>query len=333
MRDFDYKLVIRNRFKRLGKRWKLALGFVIFLFILSNALAFMHARAMTHFGPRGPQPLRPQDMSVSQKLRTLCIGVRIPRPTNAFTPDKYDLPFETHHLLSTDGVNLEAWHIPRENSRGLILLFHGYQNCKAGELREAKVFHDLGFETMLIDFHGSGGSSGNETTVGYREADDVAAAVTFARDTFHPARLVLYGQSMGSAAILRAMSMDDLKPDAIIVECPYDRLLDTVANRFTSMGLPSFPCARMLLFWGSVQEGYWAFGMNPVDYASHVSCPALYFRGADDPWVTKSEAGAVFERVTGPKTLIEIEHAGHEGCFPRGPEEWTAAVKTFLGER
>jgi uncharacterized protein len=323
--------MLRRIGKRARRRLKLALIVMLLLFIGLNGLAFMHARAMTHFGPPGVRPPKPWEMSISQKVRGLFFGVTIPRPTNDFTPAKFDLPFETVRFRSSDGIDLEAWHIPCDNPHGLILCFHGYMNSKAGELRESKVFRDLGLEMMLVDFRGSGGSSGNETTVGYREADDIAASVDYARTHFHPTRLILYGQSMGSAAILRAMAVHDVKPDAIIVECPYDRMLNTIANRFTSMGVPSFPAARLLLFWGSLQEGYWAFGLNPVDYASSVTCPALLIRGADDPWVTEPEARSIVDHFRGEKWLVSISHAGHEGSYARDPEKWSQTVAEFIG--
>src|SRR5213595_3863524 len=78
------------------------------LFIAANALAFMHAYSMTHFGTAGPKPLRPNEMSLGQKLRAVTLAAKIPRPTNAFTPMKYDLSFETHHFTSSDGINIEA---------------------------------------------------------------------------------------------------------------------------------------------------------------------------------------------------------------------------------
>jgi hypothetical protein len=41
-----------------------------------------------------------------------------------------------------------------------------------------------------------------------------------------------------AAAILRAVSAHELSPDALILECPFDRLLTTVQNRFAAMRLP-----------------------------------------------------------------------------------------------
>jgi alpha-beta hydrolase superfamily lysophospholipase len=301
------------------------------LLLLANFLAFMHARALTHFGPPGPAVTKPWNMSWGEKVRGLFFGVTIPRPTNSFTPEKYGLAFDTVRFQTIDNFDLEAWHIPCESPRGLVILFHGYMNAKASVLREAKVFHDLGFETMLVDFRGSGGSQGNETTVGWREADDVAAAVDYANRNLHTQCVILYGQSMGSAAILRAIALRGVKPNAIIVECPYDRMLNTIANRFTYLGVPSFPAARMLLFWGSVQQHNWAFSLNPAEYAKSVTCPALYIRGGDDPWVTQSEAEAILNNLRGEKTLVTISHCGHEGAYLRDPKNWTTAVSNFIG--
>lgn len=47
---------------------------------------------------------------------------------------------------------------------------------KASMLPAAKAFHDLGYKVVLVDFRGSGGSTGEGTTVGYREAEDFVKA-------------------------------------------------------------------------------------------------------------------------------------------------------------
>ena len=46
---------------------------------------------------------------------------------------------------------------------------------------DADRLHDLGYACFLVDFRGSGGSSGDATTIGYREADDVVRSVALQR--------------------------------------------------------------------------------------------------------------------------------------------------------
>jgi len=181
-----------------------------------------------------------------------------------------------------------------------------------------------------VDFRGSGGSSGDDTTLGVREAADVALSVAYARRIWPEQPLVLYGISMGSAAVLRAIAAAGVRPDAVILESPFDRLLATTRNRFRAMGLPAFPSAELLLFWGGVQQGFDGFAHNPVDYAAGVDCPALLLHGERDPRVTVEQAGMVFERLPGPKERVLFPGAGHEMLIAAAPELWYQSVARFL---
>src|SRR5262249_32057121 len=156
------------------------------------------------FVPDGTKTERPEQLSLMQKLTVLCTGVSIPKPRGqGKTPKDYGLPFEVHRLAGADGIELEAWHIPHSRALGIVLMFHGYASCKAGLLAEAKSFHDLGFAAFLVDFRGSGGSSGCDTSIGMLEAQDLVRAADYARMHWLDLPQIGYGQSMGSAALLR----------------------------------------------------------------------------------------------------------------------------------
>ena len=172
------------------------------------------------------------------KLTVILSGVIIPRPQNRRTPADLSLAYETHHFASPNATPLEAWYIPGKAALPLIALFHGYAASKASLLSAAQVFHELGFPTLLVDFYGSGGSSGTGTTIGLKEASDVAAAVDYVRRTWPNRKVVLYGISMGGAAVLRAIGTEKIDPDAVIVEATFDSLLNAGKSRFRAMGLP-----------------------------------------------------------------------------------------------
>jgi alpha-beta hydrolase superfamily lysophospholipase len=315
-------------------------GFIAALFLALYMLAFVHAWSMTHFvnGTAGFQ--RPDRMGRIAKVGAILTGVRISKPRNTVTPASFDLPYTTHRYRGTDGTEYEAWRIPAGGppwrrlpwlqSRGTVLLFHGYAGCKATVLEEAEVVRRAGYDAFLVDFRGSGGSSGSSTTVGYREADDVAEAVRYVQKTFAPKRTVIYGRSMGAAAALRAVSARNVRPDALVVESPFDRMLSTVDHRFSLVGVPAFPLSRMLVFWGGVQHGYWAFGHNPVEYARAVSCPTLLIRAGRDPFVRQNEAESVFRNFAGAKRMLVFEGAGHQACVDVDRRKWDGTVTDFL---
>lgn len=312
-----------------------ALTFVLFLLVVMNVLAFVHAWTMTHFVAGGAKTPGPDELSAASKVGVLLTGVRLAKPVNTITPATLNLPYETVRYRGGDGTDYEAWHVPAGGSpwrrtRGGCLLFHGYAGCKAGVLGEAGVARRAGYDAFLADFRGSGGSSGLVTTIGYVEANDVADAWDYVQKNLRPPRVVVYGQSMGAAAVMRAVSLGKVRPDALVLESPFDRMLTTVANRFKVMGLPPFPFARTLVFWGGVQQRYWAFGHNPVEYAGAINCPTLLIRGGRDPFIRTSESDSVYDRISAPKRLLVFEGAGHEACVAVDRGKWERAVGDFL---
>lgn len=135
---------------------------------------------------------------------------------------------------------------------------------------------------------------------------------------------------MGAAAILKGVADDQLYPAALVLECPFDSLITTVRHRFSGRGLPSFPLADLLVFWGGVQEGFNGFQYRPAESAAHIDRPTLLMNGDSDPWVRPDEALAVFDALKGPKTLKLVAGVGHDSCLRRRPGEWKRAVAEFL---
>ena len=297
-----------------------------------NILAFMQARAMTHFVEEGERTARPEQLSLVERVSVILSGVNIPRPRSLSTPAKYKLDFQVHRFTSPSGSTLEAWYVPGKEAFPLVLLFHGYAASKSSLLTTARVFHELGYGALLVDFYGSGGSSGRGTTIGVKEADDVAATVDYARRTWKDRKIVLYGISMGGAALLRAVAVNGVKPDAVIIEATFDTLLNTGKNRFRSMRLSGWPFAELLLFWGSVQNGFNLFSHNPVDYARSASSPALMLHGEKDERVTLEEARTIASAMGTNARFVAFSGVPHMPIVDGRPEQWRWEVEKFLAQ-
>jgi pimeloyl-ACP methyl ester carboxylesterase len=298
-----------------------------------NVLAYFQARAFTHFvvasGSRTPKP---EQLKGWDKLRTILTGPRVPRPANAGTPADVGLPFEVRQIPSGTAA-LEAWLVRNPGARAWVFLFHGYSQSKEQLLTVARRFHELGYQLLMVDFRGSGGSTGgNSTSIGYFEAEDVNAVVTWARYSLGAEDPILYGFSMGGAAVLRAAAQLGTPAKALVIESVFDRMFSTVENRFRILGLPTFPLARLLVFWGGVQHGFSAMGHNPVDYAAKVTCPTLLIHGEQDRRVTVDQITSVYRRLAGRKQLRIVLGAGHEVSEHLSAEAWNTLIQGFLHE-
>jgi len=316
-------------------RWRTArrliYGTSAALFLAINLVAFMHAGAMTRFTPGGAKTPPPESLSMLEKARTLVSGVSLPRPESQRTPADLGLAYERHRFPGSNGHELEAWFIPGSDARReLVLLFHGYAAGKAEVLPTARHLHQLGCTVFMVDFFGSGGSSGSGTTIGYREAEDVAAVFRFARRTWPDRVTVLYGVSMGGAAVLRAVAIEGVMPDALVAESTFDSLLNTVRARFRAMGLPPSPLSELLVFWGGARAGFNAFSLNPASYAARVACPALVLHGEIDARVSNADAHRIFEALTGLKRISAYPGAGHQLLSETDATRWRADMDWLL---
>jgi alpha-beta hydrolase superfamily lysophospholipase len=315
----------------LRRHWLFSFCAVLLLgFVGLNLLAYSHAGGMLHFVPGGTRTRSPQLMTWTEKLHTLINGVTIPKPVNNQTPTNIGLPFTIHRFASSDGICLEAWHVSATTSRGLVLLVHGYAGCKAILLEEGKFFHELGFDVMWLDCRASGGSEGEWTTIGYLEALDVQSALKYARKTWKPPMVVVFGQSMGAAAALRSIGCLQCSVDGLIIEAPFDCLLHTVQHRFDAMKVPDLGLSRLLLFWGGVQTGIPGFDHKPAEYAASVHCPTLIMWGDHDQYVRSDEVNRVYDALAGPKSICVLSGVDHRSCLSAAPETWKQAVYEFF---
>lgn len=310
---------------------RLAITAVLSAFVLANGLAFMQARAMTHFVESGNRTGKPEQLSVLDKFTVLFAGVTIPRPVNRRSPADLNLSYELHRIPSAQRNILDAWLIPGTNDGAMVAMFHGYAATKSTLLSAAREFHQLGYPVLLVDFYGSGGSSGSGTTVGVRESDDVAAVVEYARRKWPERKIVLYGFSMGGSAVLRAIAVNGVEAAGVIVEASFDRLLNTARARFAAMGFSATPFAELLLFWGGIQNGFNPFAHNPVDYARSVKLPVLILHGGADRRVTVDQARNVAAALDGNGRLIVYDETPHTPIVEAKREEWIRDVGQFLG--
>lgn len=296
------------------------------VFVLMNALAALHAYKFTHFTTaRGVKKHESAtELSMGDKLKMAISGIDYPRPVNGTKPN---VPYETITLQSNKRI--ECWLLKTMNAKGTIILFHGYTADKSKMLDKAYAIQAMGYSTMLVDFMGSGGSEGKQCTIGYKEAEEVETCYDYLRGHGEQ-HVYLFGTSMGAVAIMKAVNDYQIVPEGIVIECPFGTMYETVCARFKMVGAPSFPMAALMVFWGGVENGFWAFSHNPVEYAKRIKCPTLLLYGECDDRVSRGEIDAIYNNIAGPKWLRTFAKAGHDNYLVSAKNEWQGALSGFL---
>jgi alpha-beta hydrolase superfamily lysophospholipase len=93
------------------------------------------------------------------------------------TPSSRRLPFESIRFRSSDGSELSGWLVKRRNSLGVVILCHGVDSTRYAMLDVAEMLHRHGFSSLLFDFRARGESGGSRCTIGFREVEDLLAAI------------------------------------------------------------------------------------------------------------------------------------------------------------
>jgi len=297
---------------------------LLVLFVLINIIAALQAYKFTHFSGGGVRTER-INLTPIKKLELLFTGVDNPRPVNTIMPT---VPYKT--IVITSNVKMECWYIPAAHTaKGTVILFHGYTSNKSELLARSEIFLEKGYSCLLVDFMGSGGSEGNQTTIGFKEAQEVKDCYEYIKAKGDQP-IYLYGASMGAVAIMKAIKDYHITPKAIIIECPFGTMYQTVCARFHMLHVPTVPLAAILVFWGGIENGFWGFSYKPVDDAKNIHCPTLLQYGEKDDRVTRGETDAIYANLAGPKQLITYPLAGHDNYLDKCKNEWAQNVIDFL---
>lgn len=303
---------------------------IILVFVLVNLIAFNQAKSMSSY----VEPSSAIEKEVYSKweiLNFIIFGQKVGRPEISETPTDFNLNYSEHTINLDKEVTLSAWHIPHPSNEKIIIMFHGYSRSKSSLLLEAKAFWDNGYSIFIPDFRGGGESTLSYTTAGYLEADDVKAISDYVDKNLEFKTKVLFGHSMGAIAIFRAMEIYKVKADKLIVEAMYFSLIETVKSRVRLMGVPSFPLAYLIVFWGSVRQKMSGFSLNISNYAKNIETPILMLHGEEDKKAELRHAIDLFKAIKGKnKKFVVMPGLIHEPYYIKLEKQWTEEVFYFL---
>lgn len=326
-----------------GKILRRVLRVVLFVFVLINLILASHAWKFTHFYD-DPELRKPHESGFLSAAKFILAGNKIPKRLN----DSVPAAKHTNVMLATeDSMHLQAWDIPCKgywydslallrstlnyDHKGTVIIYHGHGSCRSALLPEANAFLRMGYNVFTIDFRAHGNSEGEQSLVGMKESADVKAAYDYVQKHGEK-NIVLFGVSMGGAAVTKAINDYDLKPTKVILEMPFATMLNAVKGKLRIMKLPSF-LAPGLAFWGGTLNGKWAFSHKPYLFAEKIKCPVLLQWGRQDPRVTVDETNEIYSHLgSADKKLVVYESAAHESLYKKEPAKWLQNVDAFLNK-
>ncbi|MCC7080756.1 MAG: alpha/beta hydrolase [Burkholderiales bacterium] len=227
------------------------------------------------------------------------------------TPRALGLGFDDVWLDAGDGVRLHGWFVDHPRSKGAVLILHGNAGSIALRLDWLRMFHDLGYATLMIDYRGYGRSSGAPTEQG--TYDDARLAWEYLTESrgFSAHDIVLLGESLGGAVAAQLAARES--PRALIVHSAFTSVPDVAAQVYR------FVPVR----WIS------RFDYDTRAYLGQVRAPVLIAHSPHDEIVPFSHGRALYAAAHEPKALLELA-GGHNDGFIFRRREWVATLVQFL---
>lgn len=209
---------------------------------------------------------------------------------------------------------------------------HGYRTePEVNFTVQAEAFARHGYNLLVIRQYGQRNGS-DRSGMGLTERRDVDACGAWALRREGVSETVLYGISMGAAAVgFAACDLDQKRTRALILDCGFRSPDEQIALDCRRRHLPAFlmmPPIRLLakLFYRlDIRER--------TDAAlARTAIPCFFLHGTADATVPYETGREVWAACGAKKTFFTAEGAGHTESFLSDPKRAEDAIFTFLAE-
>jgi len=218
-------------------------------------------------------------------LLTFFMSIHPGKIITNLVPSDLGLKYEEINFQSSDGIKLNAWFIPSNNTKATIIVMHGYPADKANLLGTAG-FLSKDFNVFLFDFRYFGKSEGKYTTIGYLEKNDLLGAIKYLEKEKNLTKIGIYGFSLGGGVALMT-NHNNVK--AIVTDSSYARLSNMLNHMYRIFSIFKYPLSYLTKLYGMVFLGMNIDSINPVDNIKNINVPILLIHAEKDSQIPISE--------------------------------------------
>ncbi|MBI4482599.1 MAG: alpha/beta hydrolase [Acidobacteria bacterium] len=235
-------------------------------------------------------------------------------PTRALhsKPSAYGMRFRDLSVATTDGLKLHGWYVPSPSSQITLLFLHGNAGNISDRLEKIRLFVEAGWDVFILDYRGYGRSEGEPTEEGIYEDAQAAHRSWIRMEESRSHRLVLLGESLGSAVAVDLAARRIAPLYAVILEGTFPHARDMARKVFPFLPLGYFIESRF----------------DSASKVPHIAVPKLFVHAARDEVVPLELGQRLFELAAPPKQFYRVEGARHNDAFLM--PGYVARMKEFL---
>ncbi len=219
----------------------------------------------------------------------------VPDPGVSIVPE-----MQAQRLRTADGMTPLAWWAPpADETRPVVVYFHGNAGTVAQRAGRARLLLDAGYGVLLAGYRYNADGGGDPSEEGL--IADARAAFDFTLSQGIPAdRIILYGESLGTGVAVVIASEHTV--GAVVLEKPYSSMGDLAQDKFW------FVPARWL-----VRDEF-----DSLSRIGRVNAPLLVIHGERDTLIPVRFGRKLFDAASDPKEGHFLPEGTHGNLYELG---------------
>jgi pimeloyl-ACP methyl ester carboxylesterase len=224
----------------------------------------------------------------------------------------------------------EGWFFPGLRGAPTIVLCHGYGSSRGELLTLESALQDHQYNVFIFDFAAHGANAG-VTTFGYREVDELRAALNAmaARNDVDSARFGVWGYNLGAYTALREAE-GDKRVRALVLDSVYDTPEQMVKVGVEKNGLGGFPLMVRAAQLSFEYLNYPHRNDPPLSTKLNAiaDVPTLFIQALDDPELADTTRDLFLKAPEGREQAI-IAHGNFAGMNDDDKRAYENRVVSF----
>ena len=256
------------------------------------------------------------------------------------TPEELGLAYEDIAFAPRgwDGITLRGWYFPNPGADATVVLVHGLDGTRSGDLELVRDLLARGFAALTFDLRGHGESDRAQMGAALREQDDVLGAVDFVLSErgAEPGRVLLLGFSYGGAIVLLT-GVQEPAVAGVYADSAFASMADVLVKEVADRTPVSLWGARVLEP-GIVRASRWFKGIDlaavrPEAAASEYGYVLGLAHCEDDERISIDHLWRLRDAASMEPRLAVYSGCEHAGAYDEYPVRYVEELVSYFNER
>ncbi len=320
---------------QMSKRLKIFFGVLLSLIILCHVGAFFTGYFIFNAIIDTESDFSPGNINITIHNLTHPFDRIEPASKEIDTSPWFNGKSEDVYITSHDGLKLHAYRVKNtgQSANGnYVILVHGYGGTGRSMTEFAGHFYKSGYHLLSVDLRANGQSEGRYIGMGWLDRIDLSGWIDFITKENPNARIVLFGVSMGGAAVMNTTG-ENLPENVVaaIEDSGFSVIFDEIERLiWNGYRFPPLPFLYISSVVSEIKAGYSFKDASCLAQLQKSRTPTLFIHGTADTVVPHEMLALNYNACASEKQMLSVEGAGHIRSVTTDGELYWRTVDEFL---